>query len=340
MIKIAMLGLAAVIAIGLLTVPAYADVSSSSPLKQMKMGVPINEIQCIFGKVLMESPSGKPYCLSEGTAAKLADRGFSLVVLKENVSDDDDGIATSTNSIIDKQQNQDPPQVTILQIASPLEYVDDGRKYNDVVQRTAGPRPIYDEIMAYELVIGNDDVSGTTLISSPPHEKYSKNQGVGLYIEDWMPTHIIDGYKLLYVNVGYYDYSLNHNPRSTNNVHTVAYQFVPNDFILYANVTDTSLYKQSNAYRIVAKINSTPYDETEDIAERLWDARESQSGNYGGFREMTRDGKFVAAYEGGNDLNRYTASAAFHPDEYTILYVNSNHHTLDELIPVFESIMK
>ena len=339
MIKIAMLGLAAVIAIGLLTVPAYADVSSS-PLKQMKMGVSINEIQCNPDKVLMESPSGKPYCLSEGTATKLADRGFSLVVLKENVSDDGDGITTPTNSIIDKQQNQDPPQVTILQIASPLEYVDDGRKYNDVVQRTAGPRPIYDEIMAYELVIGNDDVSGTTLISSPPHEKYSKNQGVGLYIEDWMPTHIIDGYKLLYVNVGYYDYSLNHNPRSTNNVHTVAYQFVPNDFILYANVTDTSLYKQSNAYKIVAKINSTPYDELEDIAERLRDSRESQSGNYGGHREMTRDGKFVSAYEGGNDLNRYTVSVAFKPDEYTMFYVNSNYHTLDELIPVFESIMK
>ena len=339
MIKIAMLGLAAVIAIGLLTVPAYADVSSS-PLKQMKMGVPINEIQCNPDKVLMESPSGKPYCLSEGTATKLADRGFSLVVLKENVSDDGDGIATPTNSIIDKQQNQDPPQVTILQIASPVEYVDDGRKYNDVVQRTAGPRPIYDEIMSSALLIGNDDVSGTTLISSPPHEKYSKNQGVGLYIEDWMPTHIIDGYKLLYADVGYDDYSLNHNPRSTNNIHTVTYQFVPNDFILYANVTDTSLYKQSNAYYIVAKINSTPYDEIEDIAERLWDARESQSGNYGGFREMTRDGKFVAAYEGGNDLNRYAASVAFHPDEYTILFVNSNYHTIDELIPVFESIMK
>ncbi len=339
MIKIAMLGLAAVIAIGLLTVPAYADVSSSSPLKQMKMGVPINEIQCNPDKILMESPSGKPYCLSEGTAAKLADRGFSLVVLKENIFDDD-GIATPTNSIINKQQNQDPPQVTILQIASPVEYVDDGRKYNDVVQRTAGPRPIYDEIMSYELVIANDDVSRTTLISSPPHEKYSKNQGVGLYIEDWMPTHIIDGYKLLYVNVGYYDDRLHpHNPRD-NDVHAVTYQFVPNDFILYANVTDTSLYKQSNAYYIGAKIASTPYDELEDIAERLRDSRESQSGNYGGHREMTRDGKFVSAYEGGNDLNRYTASVAFKPDEYTLFYVNSNHHTLDELIPVFESIMK
>ena len=83
MTRTAILALFSVLAIGLL-VPVYAATSDTlSPLKQMKMGIPIDEIQCNDGKILMQSSSGKPACLRESTAAKLADRGFTIVVLKE-----------------------------------------------------------------------------------------------------------------------------------------------------------------------------------------------------------------------------------------------------------------
>lgn len=55
---------------------------------------------------------------------------------------------------------------------------------------------------------------------------------------------------------------------------------------------------------------------------------------------MTRDGSAVSACEGGNRWNPYRAYVAWHPDEFTIVHVNSNYHTLDELIPVFNSVMR
>ena len=58
---------------------AYADTSSPSPLKQMQMGIPLDEIQCYHDKVLMESPSGKPVCLTVNSSIKLMDRGYTLV---------------------------------------------------------------------------------------------------------------------------------------------------------------------------------------------------------------------------------------------------------------------
>ena len=330
MTRTTMLALFSVLAIGLL-IPAYAD--NISPLKQYNMGIPIDEIQCNDDKVLMQSTSGKPACLNESTAAKLADRGFTIVTLKEKIDE------ISVNVSVE-------PQVTVLQVASPVPFVDDGREYNRVLQKHPGPTPIYDKIMGYDLVIGNNDVSenndvsGTASFSSPPHEKYSKNQGVGLYMEDWMPTYIVPGYRLLYAYDNYIDYSVMRDPpRSTNNIHSVGYYYVPNDFVLHSNVTDTSLYRQSDGYGVVAKISSTPYDEIEDRIERIREHRASQSGDYSEFREMTREGKTVYAYQGGNDLNFYSANVGFDPDEYTIMYVKSVYLTLDELIPVFESMM-
>ena len=86
MTRTTMLALFSVLAIGLL-IPAYAATNDTlSPLKQMKMGVPIDEIQCNDNKILMQSSSGKPACLRESTVSKLSDRGFTIVVLKENIS--------------------------------------------------------------------------------------------------------------------------------------------------------------------------------------------------------------------------------------------------------------
>ena len=71
----------AVVLITSVAIPAYAD--PISPLKQFNMGVPLKMIQCSEDKILMESHSGKPYCLSESTAVKLVDRGFAKVLFME-----------------------------------------------------------------------------------------------------------------------------------------------------------------------------------------------------------------------------------------------------------------
>ena len=53
---------------------------------------------------------------------------------------------------------------------------------------------------------------------------------------------------------------------------------------------------------------------------------------------MTRDGKTVHAHEGGNALNHYRAVLSYHINEHTSGGVISHYHTLDELLPVFNSI--
>lgn len=45
-------GLLAVLAIGLMTVPAYAESEPvASPLEQLKMGIPVGQIQCSQDKI-------------------------------------------------------------------------------------------------------------------------------------------------------------------------------------------------------------------------------------------------------------------------------------------------
>ena len=336
------LGFLVVLTIGIITIPAYADILS--PIKQMKMGVPLNMIQCSEDKILMKSPYGKPACLSITTSMKLLDRGYSLIAVGEtsdhsDVIKDVKSIKTLTDTTEEDTNLKPENQVTILTVSSPVEFVDDGREYKTVLQRRPAPEPMYDRIMlTSEIVIHRDEESGTASFSSPPHKKYSMHPGVGYYLEDWMPTHIPDGYRLLYANSGYDDYSLV-TPSSTETLHSAGYYFVPKDFVLHENVTTSTLYRQSNGFSVEIKTSNIPYDELEDMDESFIQSRESQSGNYGGLREMTRDGKYVSAYEGGNDLNPYTASIAFAPDEYTLVIVNSEYLTLDELIPVFNSIM-
>ena len=67
---------------------------------------------------------------------------------------------------------------------------------------------------------------------------------------------------------------------------------------------------------------------------------EPQPDNVGGYVDMTRDGKTVSAYSGSNKYNHYQATLGFYPDEYTSIGIRSNYHTLEELLPIFESIMK
>ncbi len=61
--------------------PIYADSEPiKSPIKQYNAGVPLEQIQCLSAKILMESPSGGPVCAHKEMSLVLADRGFRPVV--------------------------------------------------------------------------------------------------------------------------------------------------------------------------------------------------------------------------------------------------------------------
>ena len=68
-----------VLAIGIMTVPAYAE-TQSSPLKQFNMGIPIEQIQCNENKILVQSQNDRPACVYENTAKKLESRGWEIVL--------------------------------------------------------------------------------------------------------------------------------------------------------------------------------------------------------------------------------------------------------------------
>jgi len=172
--------------------------------------------------------------------------------------------------------------------------------------------------------------AGVASITVSPHEKYSVNPGVGFFAEDWIPEYIPDGQKLLFTETEYY-------PKTGS--YGLGLTFVPTTFVLHQNVTNHDL-QISKGFNVGVTRQILLLEEMEDMIEDFEERRASQSGNYGGFIEMTRDGKTVWAYEGGNDLNYYYASISFQPDEFTSVHVGSGYHTLDELIPIFNSIMQ
>ena len=207
-----------------------------------------------------------------------------------------------------------PAPLVQLNMASPVPFVDDGREIQrSMLQKAPAPVPMYDKIMgkttADDFAVSSDGVARFAAIS---HEKYSLNEGVGYYPEDWMPTYIPDGQKLLYTSTTYYEKTSNY---------VLGITFVPTSFVLHANTTNYDL-QVSKGFTIGVEYWSSGADETEDNIELLKETRESQPGNYGGFTEMTRDGKTVMAYEGGNLLNHYSAGFSFNPDKFTSMHVN------------------
>ena len=71
-----MLALFAVLFVGMMVAPAYAE---SSPREQLKDGIPINQIQCSEEKTLIQSPVGKPACVFDSTLERLLVRGWSII---------------------------------------------------------------------------------------------------------------------------------------------------------------------------------------------------------------------------------------------------------------------
>ena len=91
----------AVLAVGMMTMlvmPAYAA-APGSPRDQFNSGIPLEMITCDDGKILMQSSSGKPYCMDESTAVKLADRGFTVVVVVVSEVKTNHTYATAQDSV-------------------------------------------------------------------------------------------------------------------------------------------------------------------------------------------------------------------------------------------------
>lgn len=288
-------------------IPAFADYLS--PKKQLESGVLPEDIICKENRILVIRGNGNPACVTQSTAERM---GWEII-----------------KTVFITNAEPTTPKVTVLDVSSQIEFVDDNREYPRALQKSPAPSPLYDRVMASMTDGVSVDNAGTATITSLPHENYSFNPGVGFYTEDWFPSYVPDGQKLLYTET---------KCHPSGNC-GVGIHFVPTSFVLHENATFHDLIV-SKGFSIGISYSVLPLDEVEDSIEYLSEIRESQPRNYGGFVEMTRDGKTVLAYEGGNALNRYYAGLTFHPDEHTSVHVGSNYHTLDELIPIFDSVME
>ena len=288
------------------------------PLQQINNGVEPDNIQCNAELVHALRTNGDHACVKETTAKKL---NWEIVLVFDIASPDK---MTSDGNVLLQSNNDEFVELNVL---SSEDFMPDEREIKRVLQRSPAPWHWYETIMDSEIT--PNDIGSDNLVRLPAtaHEKYSVKPNVGFYIEDWMPTHILDGQKLLYADTGCYP----------SGDCFLKMQFVPKTFVLNKNVTNLDL-DLSKGFIVGVNYSITPLDEIEDMIEGSWEARESQPGNYGGYVDMTRDGKTVSAYQGGNLLNHYFAGYALHINDHTIFSVNSNYHTLDEMLPVFNSM--
>ena len=77
MTVVAMLGLAAVLAVGSITIHALAE--TDTPHKQLQNGTPLQDIQCRDSKILMETARGTPVCVNWSSVERLEKKsGFAI----------------------------------------------------------------------------------------------------------------------------------------------------------------------------------------------------------------------------------------------------------------------
>ena len=273
----------------------------------------------------MESPKGTPACVFDRSVDRLVQIGFIIIEVQINIQDSPADVVPEESTTV------------ILNVSSPEEFVHDGREFQRTLQRMPAPWPMYDRIVAATTGIIPADSSGTFSLRSAPHEKYSVIPKVGFHLEDWMPSVIPAGQRLLAAETYYSSYDIGASVEKEEYI--AFYRFVPTTFVLHPNVTTWDL-DTSQGFTMGVKRSNFAYDQVVDISEHRQDILESQPDSYGGCISMTRDGNAVSACEGGNRWNSYRATISFNPDEFTIVHINSNYHTLDELIPVFNSVMK
>lgn len=80
-------------------------------------------------------------------------------------------------------------------------------------------------------------------------------------------------------------------------------------------------------------------DEMEDILEGFKESMESQPDYVGRWLDVQRDGKTVWASETQNFYNYYQSGYTFYTNEYVAVGVTSYYLTLEEIEPIFNSIM-
>jgi len=292
----------------------------SEPLRvQLEQGIEIDQLQCNNpNHVLVLRTNGNVACVTERNAEKM-----NWMIVKTVESTDEISETLEATDEISK--------TAVLNVSSSIEFVDDGREIQrSLTQKAPAPSPVYDRIIASMDDGFSISETGVATFVQTPHEKYSVNPGVGFYAQDWIPDYIPQGQKLLFTMTSCYEKSGDCG---------IGLHFVPTTFVLHENATSHDL-DVAKGFKIGIDHSVLPLDEVEDSIEYLKEMRESQPRNYGGFEEMTRDGKTVLAYEGGNALNHYIAVLTFHPDDHTLVSVSSNYHTLEEILPIFNSVMK
>ncbi len=312
-----------VILIAGFTISSYADYTS--PKKQIESGIVINDIQCRDDRVLVQRSNGSPACVSERTAERT---GWEI--LKTEFIHTEKLVTIHEPTITPDQVT---PTIVILDQSSDVEFVDDGREL--WVAKAGGissPRDIYQYVIGKQMKHSEfkNDGEGNITLTSVPHEKYSLKPNKTLYLEDWLPDYVPDGYKLLYSQTDWSE-----KARETTLVH----QYVPVSFEL---TEDTNLWhlQTSKGFNVgvVMSLDKKPSIESSKIKYLEMDGKFRK--NTFKFQDVERDGKEVFAYSGGNSHLSYHATVMFHPDKYTSVVVGSYYHTIDELLPIFNSVMK
>ena len=82
-----MMVLAFILSIGIITVQSFATSDNVSPLQQWNNGTPITGIQCSNDLILLQSPSGKPACVTQETSIKLEQRGYAIIKSADMVTE-------------------------------------------------------------------------------------------------------------------------------------------------------------------------------------------------------------------------------------------------------------
>ena len=224
-------------------------------------------------------------------------------------------------------------------LASSLEpFEDDGRQYrHKILEHYPAPTLYYDMIKYgwIDTTGFETDEYGIVTYVDEPHEKYSLNSKKGFYLEDWIPDNIPNGQKLLYAQTNYSTYEKN---ELINENYGASYNFVPINFVVDENTTTYDL-KHSMGFRVIIHYNSWQ-DEIEDILEGQKERHTELMGNYGGYQTMMRDGEMMILFEGGYTGRHYENSIYWVFDDNYSIRVSSHYYTLDELLTIFDSIMK
>ena len=224
-------------------------------------------------------------------------------------------------------------------LASSLEpFEDDGRQYrHKILEHYPAPTLYYDMIKHgwIDTTGFETDKYGIVTYVDEPHEKYTLNSKKGFYLEDWIPDNIPDGQKLLYAQTNYSTYEKN---ELINEKYGASYNFVPINFVVDENTTTYDL-KHNMGFRVIIHYNSWQ-DEIEDILEGQKERHTELMGNYGGYQTMMRDGEMMILFEGGYTGRHYENSIYWIFDDNYSIRVSSHYYTLDELLPIFDSIMK